>query len=229
MTDRLILILFSSALISLILIIHNLMSHFSAPLALSRIKEDVAAEFHSLEGQSLKNRTKNSNLEDLTPITHGNPIINILLTDFRSGSTFTGEILNAFPASYYHYEPLLHYGGLTRIQNNEQGQRAVKEILQMLHCNFHGLDRYINSANDEKYPLSYNARVFSRFNCVFNKYSTDLLSSACRLFPVQTMKITRLMLKFGRQLLEDESLNMRLVFLIRDPRGVMKSRYNFLW
>ena len=33
----------------------------------------------------------------------------MVATTWRSGSTFLGDIMQAHPATYYHYEPLLHY------------------------------------------------------------------------------------------------------------------------
>lgn len=183
-------------------------------------------EFRSIEKETLMNRATANNIEELTPLTGGTPIINVLLTDFCSGSTFTEEILNKIPASFYHYEPLFYYEGLTRVHDDEQGQHAVNDILKRLHCDFDGLQKYLHIAKADQYPLRNNTRVMNYFESA-SDYTLDFLSNACRLFPVQTMKITRLSLKYARSLLEDKSINLRLVFFIRDPRGVMNSRYNY--
>lgn len=55
-------------------------------------------------------------------------------------------------------------------------------------------------------------------------YNEDFLQHACELFPWVAMKTVRLRLRLLRPVLEDDKLNMRVVFLVRDPRGVMNSR-----
>ncbi len=48
-------------------------------------------------------------LKDYTLVTGGQPVKALVVTTWRSGSTFLGDIMNAHPATYYHYEPLLHF------------------------------------------------------------------------------------------------------------------------
>ncbi|XP_039765795.1 carbohydrate sulfotransferase 4-like isoform X2 [Pararge aegeria] len=46
----------------------------------------------------------------------------------------------------------------------------------------------------------------------------------CKLFPFQSMKVVRVRLRLVKQLLQDKELNLKVILLIRDPRGVMQSR-----
>ena len=46
----------------------------------------------------------------------------------------------------------------------------------------------------------------------------------CPLFPFQSIKTVRLRLNLTRALVEDPSLNVKVLLLVRDPRGTMQSR-----
>lgn len=192
-----------------------------------RIQQDIKAQMQRLDFSTLSNRTTARKLTDLTPETGGQPIINVVLTTFRSGSTFLGEMFNYFPASYFHYEPLTHFS-INRIRDEETGRAAVADLLKMFNCNFTNLHEFMINAVPQKYPVSYNINVWRRL-CDLHKYTPIFLSKACGIFPVQLAKITRLSLKYGRYLLEEKNTNLRLLFLIRDPRGVLHSRWQHEW
>jgi hypothetical protein len=51
----------------------------------------------------------------------------------------------------------------------------------------------------------------------------------CEMFPFQVMKIVRLRLKLVDTLLEDDDLEMRVLHLVRDPRGIIHSRQGLEW
>ena len=55
-------------------------------------------------------------------------------------------------------------------------------------------------------------------------YNVNFLETACHLFPWATMKLVRLRLKHLEPALQQEKLNAHIIFLVRDPRGVMNSR-----
>lgn len=57
-------------------------------------------------------------------------------------------------------------------------------------------------------------------------FNANFLKGACQLFPWSTMKIVRMRLRLLRPILEDAKLNARIVYLVRDPRGVMNSRFD---
>ena len=56
--------------------------------------------------------------------------------------------------------------------------------------------------------------------------STDkfLLIRFCPLFPFQSIKTVRLRLNLTKSLVEDPSLNVKVLLLVRDPRGTIQSR-----
>lgn len=48
-----------------------------------------------------------SKLDDLIMEKGGRPMRSIIVSSWRSGSTFVGDLVNAHPANFYHYEPLV--------------------------------------------------------------------------------------------------------------------------
>ena len=46
----------------------------------------------------------------------------------------------------------------------------------------------------------------------------------CPLFPFQSIKTVRLRLNLTKALVEDHSLNVKVLLLVRDPRGTIQSR-----
>ena len=58
----------------------------------------------------------------------------------------------------------------------------------------------------------------------------EFLDNLCSLFPIQLMKVTRASLSVVSDLLQDSRLkDLKLLFLLRDPRAVMHSRSGYEW
>ena len=60
-------------------------------------------------------------------------------------------------------------------------------------------------------------------------YRPDFVGQLCTYFPIQLIKVVRLRVKELTLLLEDISKDWKIVYLARDPRGVMASRANLEW
>lgn len=71
----------------------------------------------------------------------GKPLRSIILTSWRSGSTFLGEVINAHPATYYHYEPLLDFG-IIQIREEPFADMALRNIESLLKCNYSNMGRW---------------------------------------------------------------------------------------
>ncbi|XP_037035043.1 carbohydrate sulfotransferase 1-like [Bradysia coprophila] len=202
-------------------------------------RELIAKEMQSLEGEN-----EFENLNSLTPEKDGSPFRSVIVTTWRSGSTFLGEILNSMPGNYHHFEPLVNYG-IRVVRGPPDDERAIYQLQQLLHCNYSNLSEYVNFGAKHKFVYNYNARLWKY--CYLHpghpnktqihthpddpRYCSNasFLSSFCKLFPLQSMKVLRLRLALTEQLLEDPSLNVRIVFLVRDPRGLMLSRKRCKW
>lgn len=80
-------------------------------------------------------------LSDLVPELGGQPLRNIIITTWRSGSTFLGDILNSHPGNYYHYEPLLDYD-IVQIRGPPHADSALGVLRSLLNCSYTGLSKY---------------------------------------------------------------------------------------
>ncbi|KAH8418778.1 hypothetical protein KR222_002558, partial [Zaprionus bogoriensis] len=169
-------------------------------------------------------------LNDMTPESGGTPVRSIVVTSWRSGSTFLGDILNAIPGNYYHYEPLLDFG-IKQIRDPDDQQLAVQNLKNLLNCDYGDMTDYLEYGKTHTYLFEHNQRLWE----VCREYPRfcwrpAFLSPFCRLFPIQSMKTVRLRLAQAEQLLQDQSLsNVRIVLLVRDPRGTMQSRRHRVW
>ncbi|XP_017153845.1 carbohydrate sulfotransferase 4 isoform X1 [Drosophila miranda] len=169
-------------------------------------------------------------LSDMTPATNGTPVRSVVVTSWRSGSTFLGDILNSIPGNYYHYEPLLDFG-IKQVRDPDDQDLAVQNLKNLLNCDYADMTDYLNFGKTHTYLFEHNTRLWD----VCREYPRfcwrpHFLTRFCRLFPIQSMKTVRLRLSQAEKLLEDQSLsNVRIVLLVRDPRGTMQSRRHRVW
>jgi hypothetical protein len=57
----------------------------------------------------------------------------LLITSWRTGSTFLSEPLAKHPASFLHYEPLWHFG-VRQIRNGKMAEVALEHLKILLQC-----------------------------------------------------------------------------------------------
>lgn len=142
-------------------------------------------------------------LEDLTLETGGQPLRSVIISTWRSGTTFLGDILNAMPGNFYHYEPLLRYD-IIQIRGLPHSKSALDTIKNMLKCNFDNMEDYYNYGRDHMHQFTHNMRLWD--HCKYKKelcFDSDFTSRLCKLFPFQSMKVVRIRLKLVQELLED--------------------------
>lgn len=147
----------------------------------------------------------NRSLEDFTPETNGRPIQSVLITTWKTGSSFIGELLHTVPATFYHYEPLFDFG-ILQIRDEPLASIAVRNLENLLKCDYQDLDHYLNFT-----------RYNNSFQFIRNKWLADLLKSEpdhyfdpqilepiCKLLPWHAMKLVRLRLDLTARLLANE-------------------------
>ncbi|XP_012288506.1 carbohydrate sulfotransferase 4 isoform X2 [Orussus abietinus] len=170
-----------------------------------------------------------STLDDLLMEKGGKPMKSIILTTWRSGSTFLGDVLNSHPANFYHYEPLLDFG-IVQVRGPPLAKKALHNIVSLLNCDYKDMDHYLDYGKTHSWLFNHNTHLWKQ--CQAHKeicWDWRFVSKFCRLFPFQSMKLVRLRLHIAEQLLAQEDLGVRLVLLIRDPRGIMQSRRHREW
>ncbi|XP_014226900.1 carbohydrate sulfotransferase 4-like isoform X2 [Trichogramma pretiosum] len=171
-----------------------------------------------------------SKLDDLVMTQGGNPIRSIVLTTWRSGSTFLGDILNSHPANFYHYEPLLHFG-IIQIREPPLSDEALDNLESMFKCDYSNLERYL-SFGKNAHPWVFNHNTHLWKQCQLHKricWDQRFVTKFCKLFPFQSMKVVRLRLQPMEKFLSQNELGLKVVLLIRDPRGVLQSRKHREW
>lgn len=154
-----------------------------------------------------------------------NPKKTLIVTTWRSGSTFFGELLNQFPGSYYFYEPL--------VEKNIKNTTKSSEIEIMKHlfdCNYED----IKHSQETKWIVKHNSRLMPSckntlaFEANDPCLDSNFLSQVCSLFPIRLMKTVRLETQKVEDLME-QLPDLKVISLIRDPRGILASRGRMPW
>lgn len=141
-------------------------------------------------------------LKDLILESGGKPIRNIIISTWRSGTTFLGEVLNAMPGNYYHYEPLLKYE-IIQIRGPPHADMAISTIKNMLKCDYRGMEDYFEYGKTHLHQFSHNTRLWD--HCKYKKelcFEANFTEKFCKLFPFQSMKVVRLRLRLIEDILE---------------------------
>ncbi|KRT78794.1 hypothetical protein AMK59_7933, partial [Oryctes borbonicus] len=169
------------------------------------------------------------NLDDFTLAVGGQPYRSIIMSTWRSGSKFLGDTLNAFSGNFYHCEPLQHYG-IKQIRGPPWDENAIDDLKHLLKCNYTTMTRYIEFSKLHDYVFSRNIRLWNV--CAEHPeycWNATFLSEFCKIFPYQSMKIVRLRVKIAEELLKDNSLNTKILYMVRDPRSTFEARKGLEW
>ncbi|XP_022090655.1 carbohydrate sulfotransferase 2-like [Acanthaster planci] len=161
----------------------------------------------------------------------------VLLTSMRTGSSFIGEIFGRNDDIFYLFEPGLAL--LTELHS--QGALFLQPIyMDMLsaifHCNTSSLNFYIKWLS-RQYPLEVKKKVPRLFDLVCYKWPTGRTGLACRkidadLFERKCREKRHIAVKSIRiwdigmfqPLIQDGNVKLKVVHLVRDPRGMTASR-----
>ena len=66
-----------------------------------------------------------------------------IISTWRSGSTFLGDLLMTPQATFYHYEPLIPYGVRRfRSMNSSDTNEALRQLHHLLSCNYTDMGKY---------------------------------------------------------------------------------------
>lgn len=166
-------------------------------------RQQIADEMQYYEYPNGRFGIEAKNLKEMTPETGGAPMRSVIISTWRSGSTFLGDILNSLPGNYYHYEPLLTYD-IVQIRGPPNDVRAVKSLKKLLKCDYTNMQEYLEFGQTHNYLFTHNTRLWNQCHLFPNFcYQPKFLEPFCKLFPMQSMKIVRLRLKIAARLLED--------------------------
>jgi hypothetical protein len=142
--------------------------------------------------------------KNLSLDTGGTPIRPIVVSTWRSGSTFFGEIVSNFPYSLYYFEPLSPFGK-KQVRGPPNDEEAVQYLKNLFNCNFNNMEKFIDYGRKVPWFLQLNTKLW--FHCRGNTkfcFDPDFLTPFCKAFKIQTMKLVRLRMKAAEKLLRDE-------------------------
>ncbi|CAL1603399.1 unnamed protein product [Knipowitschia caucasica] len=172
----------------------------------------------------------------------------LILTSTRCGSSFLGELLNQHPDVFYLLEPLYHIqDSLTGNSNfiREVIAGASRDLLwSLFQCDLHALERYLRPPPSNHMVDSLFFWGSSRALCrtpVCKPTNPDKWAEGqcgqcspinltragefCSTRSHVAYKTVRIVVVDNlRPLLEDPRLNIKVIQLVRDPRGILNSR-----
>ncbi|XP_022239932.1 carbohydrate sulfotransferase 1-like isoform X2 [Limulus polyphemus] len=151
----------------------------------------------------------------------------ILMTYARGGSSFLGDLLQSHPSVFYLFEPLHYFGSEIVLPQIPTSRQFLSDIFR---CNFKNWDSFMIWAkqNVEYKNLQRNNRFWTACSLGKNQkkcYDVHFITSFCQRYLIKVVKAIRFSLNQVEEILEkNKDLNLKIIHMIRDPRGIMKSR-----
>lgn len=156
----------------------------------------------------------------------------IVVTYFRAGSTFIGDLLSATPATFYHFEPLHMFSKDARLDGSAAAN-ASGLIGHLLRCDFQRVQHYVRWANERRFLFKRNHFLWALCGGQWQVcFKPEFVSKVCARAPAQVMKVTRLHMSQVRDWLHsnpDIAKSVKILHLVRDPRGILASRRVLDW
>nr|XP_015820831.2 carbohydrate sulfotransferase 5-like [Nothobranchius furzeri] len=164
----------------------------------------------------------------------------LLLSSWRSGSSFLGQVFGQHPSVFYLMEPGWHVWNKMPNFDTQFLQIALRDLLQKLYrCDLSEMSAYLpeNHRVSSLFMWTESRALCSAPACSVTATNKDQclqrcgvhglpkVEEACASYSHVVLKETRFFeLESLFPLLQDPNLDLRIVHLVRDPRAVLRSR-----
>ncbi|XP_026220942.1 carbohydrate sulfotransferase 6-like [Anabas testudineus] len=168
----------------------------------------------------------------------------LLLSSWRSGSSFLGQVFSQHPSVFYLMEPAWHVWTKLQKTGAPAHRMAVSDLLQsVFQCDFSVMEAYLPEKHSVSSlfmwsqsralcsppacPLTPRNEFSNQTQCLKACKGTSLkgVEEACGTYSHVVLKEVRFFeLESLYPLLQDQNLDLRIIHLVRDPRAVLRSR-----
>lgn len=168
----------------------------------------------------------------------------LLLSSWRSGSSFLGQVFSQHPSVFYLMEPGWHVWTELPKVKMQMLRITVRDIFRSIfQCDFSGMEAFLpeNSNVSDVFMWSHSRALCSPPACSLTPRGQmsdqpecqekcgakglRYAKNTCNTYSHVVLKSVRFFeLESLYPLLKDPNLNLRIVHLVRDPRGVARSR-----
>nr|XP_044993831.1 carbohydrate sulfotransferase 4 isoform X1 [Jaculus jaculus]XP_044993836.1 carbohydrate sulfotransferase 4 isoform X1 [Jaculus jaculus]XP_044993841.1 carbohydrate sulfotransferase 4 isoform X1 [Jaculus jaculus] len=169
----------------------------------------------------------------------------LVLSSWRSGSSFVGQLFSQHPDVFYLMEPAWHVWMTFTHSTAQRLQMAVRDLLRSIFlCDMSVFDAYMNPGPRKQSSLFQweqsralcsppacdvfpGDMIISPVHCkaLCSRQPFEMVEKACRSHSYVVVKEVRFFsLQALYPLLTDPSLDLHIVHLVRDPRAVFRSR-----
>uniref|UniRef100_A0A667XKL9 Sulfotransferase n=1 Tax=Myripristis murdjan TaxID=586833 RepID=A0A667XKL9_9TELE len=179
-----------------------------------------------------------------SPATSEGKVHVLLLSSWRSGSSFLGQVFSQHPSVFYLMEPAWHVWTKLQKPGARALRMAVRDLIRSLfQCDLSVMEAYMFEnrnvsslfmwshsralCSPPACPLTPRNQISNRTECFKQCDAKGLqgVEDACHSYSHVVFKEVRFFeLESLYPLLQDPSLNVRIIHLVRDPRAVLRSR-----